>query len=185
MKTPSTSKKSKVDGLKSKVSPLTSPSRSVVCSLRSAVSPRAAFTLLELLIVISLIMVLAGLLIPAFYKVKAGAKEKQRDIEVRVIGAAIQTYKQQARKLPAPDGDLKVGGKDFVYGPDGDDDNSAVMDILRDAIPPVLDPNKLRWDGDGGKGSNILDPDGTPYTITLDLDYNGKAGGESSIYEVK
>ncbi len=156
--------------------------KSVVCSLQSTVSPRTphsafriprshGFTLLEMLIVIALIMVLAGLMIPAFFKVKNGAKAKRAQIEARVIGSAIRAYKLQEKKFPAPSGDLG-GGVDLTYGV-GDRDNSEVMSILRDATPPVLDVNKLRWDSD-----NVINPYDNQYRITLDLDYDGKIGGD-------
>ncbi len=167
------SKKSSVAPKKSAVcslQPVACPPRSSVFSLQSSVS-KLAFTLLELLIVIALIMVLAGLLIPAFYKVQNAAKAKRAQIEARVIGSAIQTYKLQEKKFPAPTGDLG-GGSDQTYGV-GSHDNSEVMSILRAAQPPVLDANKLRWDGDGNN-ANVLNPDGNQYRITLDLDYDGE-----------
>ena len=155
----------------------------MVYSLKSKVFPRrrqtAAFTLLELLIVIALIMVLAGLMIPAFYKIQDKAKAKRAQIEARVIGSAIQTYKLQAKKLPAPSTDL-AGGSDLSYGA-GSRDNRQVMNLLRDARPPVLDANKLRWDSDG----NVINPYGNQYTITLDLNYDGDAGGAKSDYKVE
>lgn len=149
----------------------------------SSVSPHrrqaeSGFTLLELLIVVALIIVLAGLMIPAFFKVKNAANERKAQIEVRVIGSAIQAYKLQKREFPAPSGDLG-GGKDLTYG-EGDRDNGEVMALLRDAIPPVLDKNKLQWEGD-----NVIDPYGDQYKITLDLDYNGSAGGAKADYKVE
>lgn len=184
MRTPSINKRSSVFSLPpsprlrrtclSAVSPLTSV-------LRPPTSrPRAGFTLLELLIVIALIMLLAGLMIPAFYKVKSGANEKKKSVETRVIGAAIQAYKLQERKLPAPDAHLG-GGADRSYGEGGSDgNNSQVMRLLRETNPPVLDPNKLRWEGE-----NVINPDGDQYKITLDLNYDGEAGGVPGDYKVE
>jgi len=170
------------------------PKKSAVCGLppsprlrrtcRSAVcNPRgrqaAAFTLLELLIVIALIMVLAGLLIPAFYKIKNAAKAKRAQIEARVIGSAIRAYKLQEHKFPAPTSDLG-GGADQTYGVGGRD-NSEVMAKLRSAAPPVLDVDKLRWDDD----DNVLNPDDDQYKITLDLNYDGKVGGDPVEFKVE
>lgn len=107
-------------------------------------------------------MVLAGLLLSAFFKVKNAAKDKQVQIERKVIEAAIQAYKMQERKMPAEDVDLR-SGVDKTYG--DDDDNNPVMRFLTNSIPPVLDTNKLRWDEHG----NVLNPDGEKYKITLDL----------------
>jgi len=151
--------------------------RSAVCSLRS---PRG-FTLLELLIVIALMVVLAGLLIPAFYKVQNEARTRRARVEAAVIGTAIQGYKMRERKFPAPPGDLR-GGADVTYDGQGDNpDNRRVMDVLVNAVPPVIDPGKLRLDGNG----NAINPWGGQYKIQLDLDYDGKIGGESREYKVE
>lgn len=117
---------------------------------------RRAFTLLELLIVVTIIGVLMALLIPAFSKVRNAALEKQAAIEKTIIGSAIAAYRLQNRgALPAAEG---------VYGdgePDGN--NSQVMTELLATAPPVLDENKLRFDNQG----NVLNPWGNQYKIRL------------------
>ncbi len=165
--------------------------KSTVCGLQSAVcSPRrrqAAFTLLELLAVIALIMVLMGLLIPAFYKVRERVRINKRDIEVRVIGSAIAAYKTQEKKFPAPLAHLQAGVT-MSYGADGDGNelpggfNSEVMNILRgvDVKPAVLDPSKLRWDGPNNTG-NVIDPFDVQYKITLELGYGSIGGAGYSV----
>jgi len=157
--------------------------KSIVCRPRPRRRAAAAgFTLLELLIVIALMIVLAGLMIPAFYKVQNEGRKKQAQIEGKVIESAIQAYRLQMRKLPAPDGDLRQGARDFTYGDAQSDDsqNATVLRLLRDSDPPVLDEGKLRWDGD-----NVINPWGRQYQITLDLNYDGKIGGESVEYKVE
>lgn len=156
--------------------------KSAVCGLWSTVPRRRStttgFTLLELLVVISLIMVLAGFLIPAFYQVRKSGRDTKRSVELRVIESAIGFYKTQEKKFPAPPGDLD-GGEDLSYGEDGygdpldGGDNYLVMDELTNAVPPVLDPNKLRWDADG----NVIDPYAKQYKIWLDLDYSEFGAG--------
>jgi len=154
-------------------------SRSAVCSLRSPVcslQPAVCglrsirgFTLLELLVVIALMLVLAGLLIPAFYKVQNEARKRRATTEAAVIATAIQAYRARERMFPAPTGDLD-GNADVTYdGQGGNPDNRRVMEKLTNAVPPVIDAEKLRWDGAG----NVLNPWGGQYKIQLDLDYDG------------
>ena len=154
-------------------------SGSAVCRPQSSVSSRG-FTLLELLIVIALMMVLAGLLIPAFYKVLNEGKKRRSQTEASIIGTAIQAYKLRERKFPAPTGDLG-GGADVVYdGQGGNSDNRRVMEPMINADPPVLDQGKLRWDAAG----NAINAWDRQYRITLDLDYDGRVGGEAVEYKV-
>jgi type II secretory pathway pseudopilin PulG len=58
--------------------------------------PRAAFTLTELLIVITIIIVLAGLLMPALGMVKAQANEVKCESNMRQIAMAVELYRQNA-----------------------------------------------------------------------------------------
>jgi prepilin-type N-terminal cleavage/methylation domain-containing protein len=155
---------------------LTSDLRPLTSDLRPPASARG-FTLLELLIVISLIVGMMALMIPAFYKVRNAAKKRQQRTEIRIIGSAIRAYKLQEKHFPVDD---PTGvADDVVYG-GGGGGNSEVMTLLRDAAPPVFDPNKLRWDG-----GNVIDPYGNPYRITLDLNYDGKVGGQYKEYKVE
>jgi len=156
---------------------------------KSAVFParwRPGFTLLELLIVISVMVILMGLLIPAFTNVRQNAKNKQREMERSVIESAIGLYKTQEKKFPAPVAHLG-GGERLYYGEDEDGAplsggyNRVVMDLLMDVDPPLLDPDKLRWDADG----NVIDPFGRQYRIRLDLDYSGFGAGYKVDYRVK
>lgn len=147
--------------------------RSAVCGLPSAVCHRRSshgFTLLELLIVIALMVVLAGLLIPAFFKVQNEAKRKRASTEAAIIGTAIQAYKMRERKFPAPSNDLR-GNRDVTYNGQGSNpNNSLVMGELIRVEPPVIDASKLRMDSNG----NAMNPWGAQYKIRLDLNYDGK-----------
>jgi prepilin-type N-terminal cleavage/methylation domain-containing protein len=160
-----------------------SSKKSSVISLRSSVTghrPAAGFTLLELLIVIALILVLAGLLIPAFFKVRTMVRNQKRSAEISVLNSAIGAYKTREKKYPAPEWQLKEG-KDMSYGADkdgaplGGGHNKVVIDILKSAVPSVLDPEKLRWDAAG----NVIDPWDKQYQIWLDLDYSDYGEGYS------
>lgn len=142
--------------------------KSKVCGLRS---DQRGFTLLELLIVISVIAVLVGLLLPAFGRVREGAREKRADVEARVIEQAIGAYRLRTGRYPAPVRDLR-GGSSRTFGTD-DNPNSEVMLLLRGADPPLLDASKFRWDDNG----NVLNPWGGQYRIELDLSYRSHGQG--------
>ncbi len=138
------------------------------------------FTLIELLLVVTVIAILAALLLPAVNRVRDGARERQAQTEARIIGQAIAAYRLQHRRFPAPEHHLENAGQDMMYGEDGSGgNNAAVMRILRDADPPVLDAGSLRWEGD-----NVVNPWGRQYNITLDLNYDGRVAGRAGDYHV-
>lgn len=66
---------------------------------------RAGFTLLELLVVVSIIMILVGILLPSFSNIKRGAKNKKALSDVTAIATAIREYHLEFHKWPGdPEG---------------------------------------------------------------------------------
>ncbi|MBU1856935.1 MAG: type II secretion system GspH family protein [Verrucomicrobia bacterium] len=61
----------------------------------------SGFTLLEVMLVIGIIAILAGLLFPVIIGMRARAKEKQAAAETRTILMAIKAYRQEYGKWPA------------------------------------------------------------------------------------
>jgi len=153
--------------------------KSLKSKVHSLKSDASAFTLVELLLVITVIAILAALLFPAISKVREGARERQAGLERRIIEQAIGAYIAQERRFPAPDNHLGnsatgAAGSNMKYGEDEDGgDNRVVMDVLRDAAPPVLDVSRFRWDDAG----NVLNPWGAQYRIELDLSYSSQGRG--------
>ncbi len=62
---------------------------------------RSAFTVLELMVTAAAIFLLLGLLLPAVMSVRESARQMECSNHLRQIGLAIQSYHQQARRLPA------------------------------------------------------------------------------------
>lgn len=67
---------------------------------RAAAPPVAAFTLVELLVVIGIIAVLAGILFPAFARVRAKSYESVCISNMRQIGHAFRMYEQDYSDTP-------------------------------------------------------------------------------------
>jgi type II secretory pathway pseudopilin PulG len=88
-----------------------------------------AFTLIELITVIAIIMVLMGLLFPAIGTIKESARKAQAKNDEANIVTAVKAYYTEYGKYP-----LKANkqGVDTLYGdPNGQYDNFEVFDVLR------------------------------------------------------
>lgn len=171
--------------------------------------PRSArlwrgFTLVEMLVVIAIIAILAGMLLPAVVNVKKKGLKVQAQTEIRAMEAAISQYYAEYSRYPAPS---DAGSRDFTYGTVGapgknpslplisngatpEYNNAALMVILLDLDQGVnalhaRNPRKLKLldrvkYGDTTSSSGVgpdtvyRDPWGNPYIITIDLDYNDK-----------
>jgi prepilin-type N-terminal cleavage/methylation domain-containing protein len=78
-----------------------------------------AFTLVELLVVISIIAILAALLLPVIGRVKVKAQVKRAQVEAASIANAIHSYEADCSKFPVSSNALAsatASGQDFTYG---------------------------------------------------------------------
>jgi prepilin-type N-terminal cleavage/methylation domain-containing protein len=97
--------------------------RTDTCPRKSELRASAAFTLIELLTVIAIIGILAGLLLPAIARAKVQAQKKKAQLEVTQIAVAIQAYESDYSKFPVSSvgavnamSAASAVGEDFTYG---------------------------------------------------------------------
>lgn len=130
------------------------------------------FTIAELLIVMTIILILAGLIIGSFQFVKTRQKNNQAEIQINLLGKAIEEYQLDNSKYP---GDAEAGGADGTVQSnmlfnalywDSDEDGQVVPDdddqiIYLSELDPENDTHK--WiEGTGGTAT-IVDPWGEEY----------------------
>ncbi len=123
-------------------------------------------TLIELLIVIVVIGILAGILLPALYGTKKRGKQRKAELEVRALSTAIRNYHYHFHEWPCDDLDSST---DITYRAN----NHIIMEMLSDAEPPMINLSVFSTNSAG----SVLDPWGGYYGITMDLNYDDIPSG--------
>jgi prepilin-type N-terminal cleavage/methylation domain-containing protein len=93
------------------------------------ISSRQGFTLVELLVVISIIVVLMAILFPAFQSAREKARQTRCITNLHAIDIALKAYLQDYRRFPFPpeyNGTRYVGGPAALY-PDYIQDHEAMV----------------------------------------------------------
>jgi len=74
-------------------------------SIAKQSSKRAAFTIVELLVVMSIIMILMGILLPAFNKAKQYARKVKQTAQFKSIDVGLELYRNEFEGYPDSDGE--------------------------------------------------------------------------------
>lgn len=76
---------------------------------------QSAFTLIELVIVVSILAILAGVMIPRVSKRMAKSRDARRIADVRAVQAAIDSFHADTGKYPKPTKNSKFGNWDVSH----------------------------------------------------------------------
>jgi len=154
-----------------------------------------AFTLIELLVVIAIIVILVGLLFPAFKGVQNQARQTQAKNDLTQIVTAVNAFYTEYGKYPVS------GTTEVTYGPGGSPTtNQTLFTELRGCSSPptgscpaaatintrqivFISPPDVKNSATprsgigttaGGNIGQYFDPWGTNYVIRIDGDYNNQ-----------
>ncbi|MEP6810889.1 MAG: prepilin-type N-terminal cleavage/methylation domain-containing protein [Chthoniobacterales bacterium] len=149
--------------------------------MKRATPALTAFTLIELLIVISIIAVLMGIAFPVFQAVQESAKKVQAKNDLVQIVTAVNAFYTEYGKYPLPTG---TSGEEYVYGSSGS--TKILFDSLR-GLDPTANPRQIEFikppdakdqaNPRGGMGitdGQFYDPWSKPYLVSIDADYNNE-----------
>jgi len=141
-----------------------------------------AFTLIELFVTMSVIIVLVGLAFPAFTAVQNSARKTQAKNDLVQIVTAVNAFYTEYGKYPtaAPtDAAAKVG-------PGGGSTNAALLTELRAVSGATMNTRQIVFMSPpdakdqaaprGGMSADgqLIDPWGTAYAVTMDADYDNQ-----------
>ena len=142
-----------------------------------------AFTLVELLVVISIIAILAGLSFPAVNGALDSAKKTHAKSNAVQIAAAVSAYEMEYGKLPT--NSTKLVDLEFVKILTGSNTTYNSRGIV------FLEPPTWKKGKGGTNDAGYCDPwsSNTPYSIALDTEYKNKVivstnGLASGSYEI-
>lgn len=158
----------------------------------------SAFTLIELLTVITIIAILMGLLFPAIGVAKDQARKAEAKTAVTGIATAVKQYYTEYGKYPLGDLGSSQSPQDVIFG-DNTASNQKLFDILRNVGAGPGQPNQYNpraivfFDGKTASDANnpksgfatqdaangvtkgsFVDPWGYQYRICIDANYDNQ-----------
>lgn len=144
----------------------------------SADTSRSGFTLLELLIVISIIAILAAIAFPATSLVMTQARKAQAKTQAQGIVNAIKLYETQYAVLPlgnSPGEQQILTDQNFINiltGVDQDQNPKETVFIEGKVAKQAAGskPARSGFVEEGGGSQSLVDPWGNPYVVIMDAD---------------
>jgi len=150
--------------------------------------PKNAFTLIEMLVVIAIIAILAGLLFPGVTAALNSARRRQASVMAENIEGAVMLYfNDNNGKLPInPAYNSSDSAEPTGTGPNFDE-SKAILEVLMVDSPDTdaLNPKqKVYLDTEiSSEDGTLLDPWGKQFYIMLDRNYDGAITYPSSMSE--
>ncbi len=159
----------------------------------------SAFTLIELVIVMSIIIVLAGLILATSGYVQEKSKRSRTEAEIAAISAALESYKADNGIYPSndhtkqadPAASIDPKASQFLYGELTGDTNFDGQPEPNTKTYMTFKPGSLKPDnpaqpiGAGGVVAAIRDPFGDPYGYsTMKANDPAAAGGFNPTFDL-
>ncbi|HMP77370.1 MAG TPA: type II secretion system protein [Kiritimatiellia bacterium] len=135
-------------------------------------SPRRAFTLIEMLVVIAIIGILVAVLTPALRSAVDRAKRARVQADAKSIENAIRAYYQEYSKLPVADADQGVSDRFY-----SDADARAILVRLTTNNPRQIIFLEIPSQTNNAPPGTYNDPWRTQFGIALDNNYDGRVSG--------
>ena len=157
-------------------------------------SGQASFTLVELLVVISIIGMLAGIMVPTITKAMEAGKKAKVKGELTALVAACKAYSQEYGKLPVDPSDIGKSGYNLgSFGGAGDTANykKFIQMLCGDSSivfsGQIMNPKGVRFLEGAKTDGTFQDPWGNQYCVKMDtnesggLEYYGSSGNQENI----